>query len=95
MAVSKSSEEKKPAVKKATAAKTAETAVKKTTPKKTASAKPAASAKTKSSPRKISAEERYKMTEVAAYFLAERNGFKGNPVEYWEQAEAQISQLLG
>lgn len=94
MAVSKSSEEKKPAVKKATAAKAAETAVKKTTPKKTATAK-AASAKTKSSPRKISAEERYKMTEVAAYFLAERNGFKGNPVEYWEQAEAQISQLLG
>jgi hypothetical protein len=93
MAVSKASEEKKPAVKKA-AAKTAETAVKKTTSKKTATAKPAAPAKTKSSPRKISAEERYKMTEVAAYFLAERNGFKGNPVEYWEQAEAQISQLL-
>jgi len=68
---------------------------KETSPKKTASAKPAASAKTKSSARKISAEERYKMTEVAAYFLAERNGFKGNPVEYWEQAEAQISQLLG
>jgi cell division septation protein DedD len=93
MAVSKATEEKKPAVKK-TAAKPAEPAAKKTTPKKTATAK-AASAKTKSSPRKISAEERYKMTEVAAYFLAERNGFKGNPVEYWEQAEAQISQLLG
>lgn len=94
MAVSKASEEKKPAVKK-TAAKTAEAAVKKAAPKKTTSAKPAAAAKTKTSPRKISAEERYKMTEVAAYFLAERNGFKGNPVEYWEQAEAQISQLLG
>ncbi|KAF0844104.1 DUF2934 family protein [Methylovorus glucosotrophus] len=93
MAVSKATEEKKPAVKK-TAAKPAEPAAKKTTLKKTATAK-AASAKTKSSPRKISAEERYKMTEVAAYFLAERNGFKGNPVEYWEQAEAQISQLLG
>ena len=93
MAVSKATEEKKPAVKK-TAAKPAEPAAKKTTPKKTPTAK-AASAKTKSSTRKISAEERYKMTEVAAYFLAERNGFKGNPVEYWEQAEAQISQLLG
>lgn len=93
MAVSKATEEKKPAVKK-TAAKPAEPAAKKTTSKKTPTAK-AASAKTKSSPRKISAEERYKMTEVAAYFLAERNGFKGNPVEYWEQAESQISQLLG
>ena len=95
MAVSKSSDEKKSTVKKAAAARPAEAAAKKTAPKKTAAAKPAAPAKTKSSTRKISAEERYKMTEVAAYFLAERNGFKGNPVEYWEQAEAQISQLLG
>lgn len=44
---------------------------------------------------KMSAEERYRMVEVAAYFLAERNNFKGNPVEYWTQAEAQISSLLG
>ena len=43
----------------------------------------------------MSAEERYRMVEVAAYFLAERNHFKGNPVEYWTQAEAQISNLLG
>lgn len=44
---------------------------------------------------RMSAEERYRMVEVAAYFLAERNHFKGNPVEYWSQAEAQISSLLG
>jgi hypothetical protein len=99
MAVSKPNEEKKttvkkPTAKKSVAAKTADPVATKTTPKKTATAKPAASAKAKSSTRKISAEERYKMTEVAAYFLAERNGFKGNPVEYWQQAEAQISQLL-
>ena len=43
----------------------------------------------------MSAEERYRMVEVAAYFLAERNNFAGNPVEYWQQAEAQISNLLG
>ncbi|MCB5184594.1 DUF2934 domain-containing protein [Methylobacillus gramineus] len=43
---------------------------------------------------KISPEERYRMVEVAAYFLAERNHFAGNPVEYWSAAEAQISKLL-
>jgi hypothetical protein len=43
----------------------------------------------------MSAEERYRMVEVAAYYLAERNNFAGNPVEYWTQAEAQISSLLG
>ena len=47
-----------------------------------------------SKPNKISNEERYRMVEVAAYFLAERNGFKGSPVEYWTAAEAQIAKLL-
>lgn len=59
-------------------------------PKKTSARKSAASGKSQ-----MSAEERYRMVEVAAYFLAERNNFKGNPVEYWTQAEAQISNLLG
>ena len=42
----------------------------------------------------MSAEEHYRMVEVAAYFLAERNNFAGNPSEYWTQAEAQISSML-
>ncbi|HEY8354164.1 MAG TPA: DUF2934 domain-containing protein [Methylophilaceae bacterium] len=42
----------------------------------------------------IRPEERHHMVEVAAYFLAERNGFAGNPVEYWTAAERQISQQL-
>jgi len=46
-------------------------------------------------PRELSAEERYRMTEVAAYFMAERNNFSGNPVEYWQAAESQIRQMLG
>ena len=46
-------------------------------------------------PRELSAEERYRMTGVAAYFMAERNNFSGNPVEYWQAAESQISQMLG
>lgn len=44
--------------------------------------------------RTISAEERYRMTEVAAYFMAEQNNFSGNPVEYWQAAEKQINKML-
>ena len=39
-------------------------------------------------------EERYNMVQVAAYYLAERDNFAGNPVEYWTQAEAQVSGML-
>ena len=53
-------------------------------PKKTASAKP----------NKVGAEEHYRMTEVAAYFLAERNKFAGHPIDYWAQAEEQVNRML-
>lgn len=82
--------------KKTTTRKTTTTADKPVAAKKTTTRKPAAS-KTKSADTavsQISPEERYRMVEVAAYFLAERNEFAGNPVEYWTAAEAQISKLL-
>lgn len=81
--VKKAAVAKEPAAEKKSAAKksTVTKAVTKTTTK---TAKPA----------KISNEERYRMVEVAAYFMAERNNFKGSPVEYWSAAEAQISALL-
>lgn len=41
-----------------------------------------------------SAEERYKMIQEAAYFLAEKNGFAGNPADYWGAAEQQINMLI-
>src|SRR5690606_10799344 len=44
--------------------------------------------------RVVSPEERYRMTEVAAYFIAERNNFSGNPIEYWQAADSQISRML-
>ncbi|MCB5187160.1 DUF2934 domain-containing protein [Methylobacillus caricis] len=62
--------------------------------KATAAKSAKASTKSIKSTNKISPEERYRMVEVAAYFLAERNHFAGNPVEYWSAAEAQISRLL-
>jgi len=87
----KASAPKTTAVKKPATAKAAPAAKKPAAVKKPAVKK--AAPKT-SKPNKISNEERYRMVEVAAYFLAERNGFKGSPVEYWTTAEAQIAKLL-
>lgn len=62
-----------------------------TAKKTTASTKkPAAAKKTKAAT--TSLEQRYKMIEVAAYYLAEKDGFAGNPVDYWIAAELQISK---
>ena len=72
---------KKVAVKKAPVDKTV--AAKITTTKK-----PAVKKTSKPSP-----ETLYKMTEVAAYYIAQNNGFAGNPSDYWIAAEAQISAL--
>jgi hypothetical protein len=75
----------KPSVKKTTSTK-------KTAPKKVAEKKPtvkkAAAKKTKPS-----AEALYKMTEVAAYYIALNDSFKGSPTDYWIQAEIQIQKL--
>ncbi len=82
---------KKPAAVKAVPVKKAAVAKKPVAEKKPVAKKTAAP---KAKPSKISPEERYRMVEVAAYFMAERNGFKGSPVEYWTAAEAQIAKLL-
>lgn len=64
---------------------TAKTVVKKTATK-------AASRQT--SPAAPSAEDRYRMVQEAAYFIAEKNGFAGGDMSYWIEAEAQINKLL-
>ena len=56
--------------------------------KKTVTKKPAAKKTSQPSP-----EALYKMTEVAAYYIAQNNDFSGNPSDYWIAAEAQISAL--
>lgn len=72
------------------------TASKSATEKKPSTRKTATTGRAPASGKnRMSAEERYRMVEVAAYFLAERNNFSGSPVDYWSQAEAQIAQLLG
>ena len=81
---------------KATTAKktTAKPAEKKTAPAKKTPAKKAAATKTVKS-RSIGAEERYRMIEVAAYYIAERNNFKGSSIDYWIAAEAEIAKVIG
>lgn len=106
MATSKSATAKKPATKpvakKTTATATTKTAaarkpaatVKKSGP--VAAKKPAART-TKAAPAKIAAptpEQRYKMVQDAAYFIAEKNGFQAGSMDYWIAAEAEIAALL-
>lgn len=83
---------KKPATKTTSAAKQKPAAKKTATTKKTTAKK--------TTPRKrttkpsISAEQRYKMTELAAYYIAEQHGFAGSPSDFWLEAEAQIAAQL-
>lgn len=44
---------------------------------------------------KVSPEQRRQYVEVAAYYLAERDGFKsGAEMDHWLCAEAEVDQLL-
>lgn len=44
---------------------------------------------------KPSPEERYRMVETAAYFIAEQHGFQGRSDEHWAAAEHAIAIKLG
>jgi hypothetical protein len=44
---------------------------------------------------KLTPEERYRMVETAAYFIAEKHGFQGRSDEHWAAAERQIAVKLG
>lgn len=86
------------------------TATKKAAPKKTATKasskavadKPAkAAAVKKAAPRKktskatiLTSEERYKMISMAAYYIAEKNGFGDQNLEYWLAAEREVDAAL-
>jgi len=78
------------------------TAVKKAAPPKTASkktasektAKPASPRKKTIKPAIITSEERYKMIEVAAYYIAEKKGFGHHHMDHWLEAEQEINAKL-
>lgn len=101
----KAAPKKAPAAKPAATKKSIANAALADAPAKTAksAAKPVAKpAAKRAAPAKKSAatewnpgnEERYNMIQVAAYYLAERDGFAGSPVEYWIAAESQVSSML-
>lgn len=98
--VVKKTAEKEPAAKKAGAtvkkvatpvAKKKVTGTKSPVKKVAIKAKPAAAKKTEVKP---TPEERYRMVEITAYFIAERNGFQGDSTEHWAAAEREIATKL-
>ena len=48
----------------------------------------------KSEAPKVSPEERQKMIEREAYFIAERHGFQGDPQAHWIAAVKQVDAML-
>ena len=42
----------------------------------------------------MSAEERFKMIEQAAYFRAEKHGFQVDPQANWVAAEKEVDAIL-
>lgn len=87
MTISKTTATKTPKKAPAKKAATPKATTKAVAPKKVA-IKKTSQKKTKPSP-----EALYKMTEVAAYYIALNHDFSGNPTDYWIAAEAQISAL--
>jgi hypothetical protein len=55
-------------------------------------AKPATTQKTVAKP---TPEERYRLVETAAYFIAEQHGFQGRSDEHWAAAEREVAAKLG
>lgn len=80
----------KPAVKKAAVSAEKAVAPKVAAVKKVAVKK----AVTKKSSPAPSAEERYRMVQDAAYYLAEKNNFKSSAMSYWIAAEREINEFL-
>lgn len=62
--------------------------------KTTASKKPVAAAKKSAAAPKVSPEERQKMIEREAYFIAEKQGFQGDPQAHWAAAVKKVDAML-
>ena len=71
------------------------TPAKKAAPKAAVAAKkPAAKAAVAAKKSAVTPEQRYKMIEEAAYYIAERHGFNGDSASFWSLAEAEINAKL-
>lgn len=90
----------KPKAEKAAAAPAKKNVAKKAAPAKKPVAEKKAPAKKAAAPKKAkkmsyTPEDRYRMVQTAAYFIAERNGFQGCSSEHWAAAEIEITRMLG
>lgn len=93
--VAKPKQVKVPAVKAAvTTAAVKKTAVKPAATAKKTVNKPKATA-AKKAQAQPTPEERYRMVELAAYFIAERSGFQGSAAAHWAAAESEVAAKLG
>ncbi len=72
----------------------AKKAVAKAAPEKKSAAKAAPKAAPVSKKPEITPEQRYKMVQEAAYYIAERHGFNGDSSYFWTQAEEEINAKL-
>ena len=89
-AASKAAPPKTASAKKAAAKPATKPTTKTAAKPKVATAKPAAASRTPLAP-----DQRRFYIEVAAFYIAERRGFKGgNALDDWAQAEKEIDQLL-
>ena len=79
--------EKKAAAPKKAAAKPAAAAAK-------APAKPKSGGRAKKAGPAVTPEQRYRMIQDAAYFIAEKHGFTGDNHAFWVQAEQEIDAKL-
>ena len=80
---------KAPAKKAAPKAPAAKKVVEKAAPKAAAVAKSAAQPKSVVTP-----EQRYKMIEETAYYIAERHGFNGDSQYFWSLAVQEVESRL-
>ena len=84
-AVTKAAPAKKTAAKKAPAKKA---------PAKKAAAKKAPAKKAAAKKSTLTPEERYQRVQTEAYYIAEQNGFAGDDLIYWLQAEKKVAKEL-
>jgi len=64
-------------------------------PRRAAAKTPAPNRKAKSNGAMVSDQQRRNYVEVAAYYIAERRGFKcGSELEDWAQAEREVDRLI-
>ncbi|HEX7454748.1 MAG TPA: DUF2934 domain-containing protein [Gallionella sp.] len=63
-------------------------------PAKTVAVKAVAKPAKKQTVAQPSAQERYRMVETAAYYIAERSGFQGCTTKHWAEADLEIAKKL-